>query len=235
MVHYKDMTADTSQLQALHDYFATEGRTLDYAKNETILQPGDQPAGCYLITKGFVKVYGMASRGESYMHIVYAPGEMFPLPWIVDNHEARVHYAAFTDCTVIRLNGDKLQQILEHDHGLTRALMEKAVLQFRLYATRIENLQYKFARERLIYCLLFLASRFGKRRKDGSYLLEVPLTQQLIGDFINLSRESVSREFDRLRHMDLIDYEGPSLVIKDWQRMGQEFKKPIQPQWWGLQ
>jgi CRP/FNR family transcriptional regulator, polysaccharide utilization system transcription regulator len=218
----------------LKDYFQEHGKTMHFSRGENILRDSDTPRGPYMISQGYVKVYTADVRGDTYLHIVYGPGEIFPLAWITDRQEVRVNYAAFTDCTVVRLEESALDEALQNDTALTRALMDAAILQFRLYTTRIENLQYKFARERLIYCLLFLAGRFGDRRDDGSYRLEAPLTQQLIGDFINLSRESVSREFDRLRQMELIDYEGTALVIRDWQKMGEEFKEPIHPEWWGL-
>lgn len=226
--------AHNTTSQVLIDFFTEHGTVLSYAKGHAILCAGDRTDGAHLITEGYVKVYNVDARGDSYLHIVYGPGEIFPLAWIVDHREVRVHYAAFTDCKTIRASEAALQSALSSDIAITRALMDKSILQFRLYAIRIENLQYKFARERLIYCLLFLTSRFGERRNDGSYILQAPLTQQLIGDFINLSRESVSREFERLRQMEQIHYEGPLLVIINWRQLGKEFKEPIHPEWWGL-
>lgn len=230
---YAHETSATDQL--LREFFQEKGRLLKYARGEVIVHAHDELQGVHYIANGCVKAYGIDDRGEQYVHIVYKAGELFPLVRLVDPTPAYSFYSAFTDCQVYRVSQNSILEALDNNLGVTKALLEKAVLQFRLYANRIDNLQYKFARERLIYRLLFLASRFGRRNEDGSYTIMAPFTQQIIGDSINLSRESVSREFDRLRSMDLIAYEDHAIVLKDWHRLGAEFHEPPSTDWWGLQ
>jgi CRP-like cAMP-binding protein len=217
------------------EFLDAEGERQQFSKGAVIIRPGDDIQGMYYIEQGFVRVYSQTNRNEQYLHVIYGPTEIFPLAVIASPLPPTVHYAAFSDCELTRLPQEALTRIMHTNLDVTRELAEKAAMQFRLYSARLDNLQYKFARERLIYRLLFLAARFGIREDDGTYFIDVPMTQQLIGDSINLSRESVSREFDRLRSKGLIGYRDMNLIISDWRKLSLEFKEPVQAEWWGLE
>jgi CRP-like cAMP-binding protein len=128
-----------------------------------------------------------------------------------------------------------LHKAIDADITVTRAVLVKTVKQFTIYADRIDNLEYKYARERVVYRLLFLASRFGEKQADGSYVLTAPISQQVIASSINLSRESVSREFDRLQRHELVEFNNERcIVVKNVQHLCNELKSPVSPDWWGL-
>jgi CRP-like cAMP-binding protein len=211
------------------------GTKVTFRKNETIVRPGDTQPFVYVIDQGFVKVYTHNNRDDQYVHVIYGPSEIFPLAMLTSPLPPTVTYSAFTDCILTRVPQSAISEAMNTDLAVTRVLTERAINQFRLYSARLDNLQYKFARERLIYRLLFLAGRYGVREPDGTYLIDIPMTQQLIGDSINLSRESVSREFDRLRSMGLIGYRDQNLYITDWRKLSTEFKEPVHAEWWGLE
>ena len=225
-------TAATGPFRA---FLQEHGTKITYNRGDTIVAPGDTNANVYYIEHGFVKVYSQTGRNEQYVHVIYGPSEIFPLALLTNPLPPTVHYAAFTDCKLTRIPQAAVTAVMRTNIDLTREFAERAITQFRLYSARLDNLQYKFARERLVYRLLFLVGRFGKKQADGSYVIEAPMTQQLIGDSINLSRESVSREFDRLRSLGLIGYQDQSLVVYDWKKLSQEFKEPVHAEWWGLE
>lgn len=229
---FNHSTSATGPLRAFLD---AHGEQVQFAKGAVIVKPGDDIQSAYYIERGFVKVYTKTKRDEQYVHVIYGPSEIFPLAMLSSPLPPTVYYVAFSDCELTRMPQRAVRQAMQDDIDVTRELADRAIMQFRLYSARLDNLQYKFARERLVYRLLFLAARFGKKEADGSYYIDVPMTQQLIGDSINLSRESVSREFDRLRSLGLISYRDQNLVLTDWRKLSQEFKSPVQAEWWGLE
>jgi CRP-like cAMP-binding protein len=94
-------------------------------------------------------------------------------------------------------------------------------------------LEYKSAHERVAYRLVFLASRFGKRR-GSSVVIDAPLTHEFISESINLSRETVSRQIEKLENENLISRKDGQIIIMDIDKLSKEFSEPITLSLWGL-
>ncbi|HET7827380.1 MAG TPA: Crp/Fnr family transcriptional regulator, partial [Candidatus Saccharimonadales bacterium] len=105
--------------------------------------------------------------------------------------------------------------------------------QFQVYADRLDNLEYKSAYEKVVYRLLFLAARFGQAGPDG-VIIKAPITHELIAESVNLARESVSRQIEKLEKKGLIIYRQGQIIIKDVTAVSQEFSEPITLDLWGL-
>ncbi len=204
-----------------------------FTRGKLILRATQEPDDIYYIEEGFVRVYTEDSRGRQLTHTVYANGEIFPFIWIASTEKRDVYYEALSDCSLHTIPRLKLQAELKQNAELSYQMMQQVINQYRTYADRIENLEHKFASERLAYSLLFMAGRFGEKRGD-EIIIRAPLTHQVLGSTINLSRESISRELDKLVQRGYIGIEGRLFVVKDFAGLAGQFKKPISPDWWGL-
>jgi CRP-like cAMP-binding protein len=89
------------------------------------------------------------------------------------------------------------------------------------------------ANERLVYRLVILSARFGQKRGD-QIRLDKLFTHSLIGSTINLTRETVSREFERLMHKGLVDSVDHEIVINDINKLHEELGNPISEYLWRL-
>lgn len=223
----------THEQDELAKFFTTNGKQIVYANGELILRADDEPQGAYYIVSGFVKVYSINSQGEEYVHIIYGDGEIFPMVWILRKISRSVFYEALGSVTILRAPSEALVKRLEQDK-IASSFLNQVVDQFSVYSDRVDNLEYKYARERLVYRLLFLAGRFGEQT-GNSVIIAVPLTQQMIGGSINLSRESVGRELERLERKGLVEYNKQRrIVINDIAELTKELKDPIRTDYWGL-
>jgi CRP-like cAMP-binding protein len=98
-------------------------------------------------------------------------------------------------------------------------MLKQIVRQFVAYKARVDNLEYKFARERVAYQLLFLARRFGVA-EDGVVSMN-RFSQEEIGSATNVSREGVSRELKRFERLKYIRYV-PGKLLLDPDRLRSE-------------
>ena len=196
------------------------GRKTIYRKGQVMLRPGDEPSDIFLIVEGIVKIYAINNLGEEYIHILFGPGEMFPLAWVVNSTPVSLYFAATSDCTVQRIAQEHFTKALDSNPQTGKEILAQAMRQFSVYVARVDNLEYKYARERLAYRILLIAQRFGKKNGEN---VELPfLGQQELGASINLSRESVSRELNRFLKMGLIVYEKGCLMVLDAQGLRKE-------------
>jgi len=217
--------------QNLIEYF-NSARQRKFSKGELVLA-GDDPSGVMCIQKGYVQVYSISDTGDRYVHILYKNGELFPLIWAVQNIRRRVFYEAASDLIVAEVPKDDFLKFIKQDPLITFEILSQLALQFYVFADRLDNLEYKSAYERVAYRIVFLASRFGKRQ-NNSVTIEAPLTHELIGESINLSRETVSRQIEKLEENGLLGRKDGLIVIKDIEKLSKEFSEPVTLNMWGL-
>ena len=214
---------DHSYLEAngrLRTYFH-HGRPLRYRNGEIIQGSGDIPAGVYYIDRGLVKVYSISKRGEEYVHLVYKPGEVFPLIWALKNVLHDVFYESLTSSLLWQVPKDDFIKFIKKDPVAAYSLTGLLAEQFSVHVDRLDNLEYRHAQERVVYRLLTLTKRFGKY-KDSRVVIEGPFTHQVIADSINLTRESVSREIERLEAKGLVRYSHRKIIITDINKLSRE-------------
>ncbi len=113
-----------------------------------------------------------------------------------------------------RISQENFIKAVRADLELSNAFGTQLARQFKIYAERVDNLEYKKANERIAYRLLFLASRFGVKNKD-TIVIDAPITHELFANSINLARESVSREMGRLTEKGIIAKVDHRIIITD--------------------
>ncbi|HET9174050.1 MAG TPA: Crp/Fnr family transcriptional regulator [Candidatus Saccharimonadales bacterium] len=221
-------TAHTATLDALFE----TASTLHFVKGEHLLHPANPTHSVFRIMSGIVKLYSLNNQGEEYIHIFYGAGEIFPLRWMSSDtavHQT-VYARALDHVTVQRISTADLDDMIRNDGALSYAILQQVVQQFTIYAERLENLEYKYASERLAFRLLFMAGRFGTQR--GNDIVLPSITQHDIAASINISRESANRELERLERKSLISREVRHIVIRDREGLRKELHTDSDPFDW---
>jgi CRP/FNR family cyclic AMP-dependent transcriptional regulator len=218
--------------ETVFDFFRRKGVAMRYRKGELILHAEDVADDIFYIESGFVKVFSENNRGEEYILVVYGPGELFPLLWLPRRARRKVFYEALAPSVVLRTYSDDLEAALRASPSLSFEMIERSLEQHGVFIDRINNLQYKFARERLVCCLLYLARRFGVRAGNG-YEIGLRISHQVLASNINLSRESVGRELERLVRKGMVTMHGGRIVLKDMAGLLAELPGPsVNADWW---
>lgn len=213
--------------------FFESGKPLRFNRGNIILNGHDEPQGVYCIARGYVKVYSISDEGEEYVHIIYKAGEIFPLIWALKGVRRKVFYESLGDSALWRLPLDKFLPLTRQDLQLAALVTDQLAEQFRIYADRVDNLEYKRSKERLVYRLLFMAARFGTRRGNTVEFEDI-FTQQVIAGSINMVRESVTREFEKLQAKGLVSYKSRRIIITDLVGLSKEMSDPADIDYWGL-
>lgn len=218
----------------LFDFFREYGTTHRYRKGELILHAEDEVTGVYYIESGFVKVYSVNNRDEEYVLVVYGPGEFFPLIWLHKRPLRSIFYEALAPTNVTRVRQAHLENAVRSNAALSFEMVQRSLEQHGGLVDRINNLQYKFARERLVYYLLYLARRFGVL-VGHEYEIGLRISHQVLASNINLSRESVGREIDRLLRKETIAMRNGRIVLRDIPGLAAELPgTSVSADWWGL-
>lgn len=182
----------------------TDGVIKRFSKGEIIVNGLDGPRGVYLIKKGFVKAYTISKSGEENLLLIHDKGEFIPLIWALDGvHTEGLFYEAMSEVTVLSTTKEKLRSAIDKNTWLSQEVLKQSVNIITAYAKRVQTLEFRTARERLIAELLNLAEMFGKAR-GNEVLIDAPITHQDIANSINMTRETASRALGLLFDEGLI-------------------------------
>lgn len=193
----------------------SDGLLMHFVKEETIISGRDEPEGVYLIKDGFVKAYSVSKDGNANLLLVHEAGEFIPLPWALDGaHTTGLYYEAMSDVTVLRASKDKLRSAMGNNTWLSQEVLKQAVNIIAIYSNRIQTLEFRSARGRVISELLNYAERFGKLT-GNKVTINAPITQQDIADSINMARETANIALGSLFEEGLVGQEEHLFVILD--------------------
>jgi len=187
----------TRKDKSIGSYFS-DGVVMKFTSGETIINGFDEPDGVHLIKEGFVKACSTSQDGHANLVLIHEAGEIIPLPWALDGyHVTGLSYVAMSDVTVMKSSKDQLRMVMGNNMWLTQEILNQAVNVIAIYTQRIQILEFRSARGRVIAEMLFFAERFGKPH-GLEILIDAPITHQDIADSINMNRETASRALELL-------------------------------------
>lgn len=209
-------------LNSVSNYFH-KGKKLTFKKGDVIINPEEMLQGVYFIAEGFVKAFSITQLGHEHLYIIYKPGEILPILLAFGGIKQNIFYQAITQVVAYRISKEELFQFLKKTPDAALEINKYIISIFEVYINRVDNLQYTQAYSRLVARLLFLAKRFGKF--DGnSVIIEAPITHQDVANSINMSRETVSREFNILEKKRLVCSRKQNIIINDIHSLKKELE-----------
>jgi CRP/FNR family transcriptional regulator len=178
-----------------------------YLKNEVVFHEGEEPQALFVVWRGSVKVFKLASSGrEQILEIEEAGRSVAELP-LMDGDPYPASCAAIEDTVILTVPARDFHRLLEEHPALTRAVIASLAQRMRRMVTLVEEISLKAVRERLADLLIDLAGE-GER-------VELSWTHQEIAARIGTVREIVSRTLARMGQEGVIRQEGRTVTLLD--------------------
>ncbi len=197
----------------------SDSALITYSQGETVINGLDEPQGVYLINEGFVKSYSVTENGHANLLLIHQAGEFIPLPWALDgDYTTGLFYQAMNKVTVLRTSKNKLRSAMTHNSWFSQEVLKQSVDASINYTKRIQALEIRSARGRIISEILNLFERFGE--ENGKELfINAHLTHQDIADSVNISRETASRILEQLFKEGLMRQRNHLFTVTDLSRL----------------
>lgn len=228
------MSSKKTNVVALRSYFKSSGEPFTLQKGH-VLHYDDIADTVFYITRGFIISHLTGGDGDMVENAryIFGPNGLLQTQLLVSKPRQDVNYTVLESGTMYGLPTKRISQAIKSNGSLATEFL-KITLQQRAYALeRVENLSYLYSSDKLMYCILFLAERFGVQ-KNKEIHISVPITHQIIGAFIKLKRENVSREMKKLIEKEVLSYTNHQLVILDLQGIISLMHETIRTDWHAL-
>ena len=190
-----------------------------YKPREVVVNYLDVSDDVFFITVGEVRVtiYSRAGKAVSFGEL--GPGEVFGEYAAVDHRPRSASVEARTSCLIASMPAAAFLAVLQTEPTVTLAVLTQLVRRTRSVTRRVYELSTLHVKIRIQAELLRQANLASR---DGKSARIVPVPRHVdIANRVSTQREAVSREFNRLMGIGIIERRGDSLLVGDIHRLAQ--------------
>ena len=204
------MTTDAAQ-KVYAEFTKYPKRT--YPKGQILVFADESPEYIYYLVDGKVREYGISYRGDEVIVNIFKPPAFFPMSWAINKSKNSYFYKTEEPTELHIVPAQAALDFLKANPAVMLDLLGRLYRGMDGLLGRIVHLMSGTAKSRLIYELIIECRRFGVKDSKGQYKLT--LSEVDLAARSGLSRETVSREMQKLKESSLVKLNGKTLTIKD--------------------
>jgi CRP-like cAMP-binding protein len=175
----------------------------NYSPGAVIFQKGDPGDSMIAVVRGRVKICSHSAEGKELILNIIERGGLFGEIALFDGEPRTADAIALDDTDLLSLERSKFRPFLKENPDLALRLLAVVCKRFRETSEHLEDTLFREAPSRLARCLLRLSQGFGKTVEGGT-LLDIKLSQQQLGNYVGVSRETVNKHLGEWQRDGLI-------------------------------
>lgn len=184
----------------------------NHARGEVIFQKGDPGDRMIAVVRGRVKICSHSIDGKELILNIIERGGLFGEIALFDGEPRTADAIALDDTDLLSLERAKFYPFLHENPDLALRLLAVVCKRLRETSEHLEATLFREAPSRLARCLLRLAQGFGKKI-DGGTLLDIKLSQQQLGNYVGISRETVNKQLGEWQRDGLITITSSNIML----------------------
>lgn len=186
------------------EQFRNLGWTLRLAAGQALFHEGDPATRVFTLTRGTLKLYKLLADGRRQVTGFLYPGDFLGIS-VDDEHAFSAE--ALEESQLCWFPRGRFDDFVDDYPALERELYRKAAHELAAAQQQFVLLGRKTATERLASFLLFLADRANGSSTDRTGMVRLAMSRSDIGDYLGLTKETVSRVISALKRDRLIRLE----------------------------
>lgn len=178
-----------------------------------IFLKGDPGNSMLAVVRGRVKICAHSSEGKELILNIIERGGLFGEIALFDGEPRTADAIALEETDLLSLERSKFQPLFKENPDLALRLLAVVCKRFRETSEHLEDSLFREAPARLACCLLRLSRAFGKN-VDGGTLLDIKLSQQQLGNYVGVSRETVNKQLGEWQRNGLIAINSSIITLR---------------------
>lgn len=193
--------------------------TQDYRKGNIIFSEGDSSNKLYIIGSGSVKTYKYTKEGKAQIFCVLSKGDFIGDLSLLKTERHEYTAEALEDSTICFLSKEAFDMLLLKNPEISIVILEKLHDKLVGLENLIQTLSTKDMESRIATFLVNLARKFHYESSSET-IIDLPLNREDIGNYIGVTRETVSRTLSSMQDQGLIELKGTKrIILKDIEKL----------------
>lgn len=184
-----------------------------YGRGQILVHAGDDIPHVYYLLSGTVRQYDITPSGETIVLNIFKPGAFFPMSHAIAHMPNRYFLEAASPIKVHQTPPQDAVAFIQENPDVMFSLLSRVYIGTEGLLQRMSHLMASNSTKRLLFELYNAALRFGEQHPDGSYSFKV--TQGELAKRTGLARETVNREYAKLKVDGFIRTEGSRTILPD--------------------
>lgn len=190
-------------------------KKIKITKGDYLFQEGMTGEGIYIILSGKVQISKITSDGQELMFRICDKNDIVGETILFSYSPKHLLTAKILeDGEVALIRNDILENELFKNSALAFDFMKWMSDQYRKTQTKFRDLILHGKKGALYSTLIRMTNSYGVNKEDG-ILIDLPITNQDLGNFCGTSRESVNRALSELKKEGVISYSKGKITIHD--------------------
>lgn len=198
-----------------------ESQERPYRRGATVIAENDRPRDLFVVLQGWLHSSVWLGNGNRQIMRFHFPADLIGLP-LLAFAEYPESVTAVTDVRLASFPRDRLAWLIESHPRLAAALLALCAAERVELADRLASIGRTPARARVASLLCDLFTRLRRAEGRSGDTIQLPLTQEEIGDATGLTAVHVNRMLRRLADDGIIARKGSELRLLDEARLAAE-------------
>lgn len=189
---------------------------------QLLVQADDDPSGVYFIEKGSVRQYTIDYRGEEIVVNTFHEGSFFPMSWALNRTNNQFYFDTVEDSVLRCAPRKDIIAFLNQNSDVAMDLLERVYSGVDGVLMRMVHLMSSSAYVRVLYELILQTKRLHVQDDKN---VTLPMSELELGTYCGLARETVSREFKKLKDKSLLIVNARRIIVPDVTALESELAK----------
>ena len=186
--------------EAVRDEMRTRFRRIQVAAGDVLYTASDDAKGIFHVAAGHLRLTGLQEDGRQVLITIYAPGACFAETAVVGRRTLNHTVTALTPAAVELLPAADFWELYGRFPAIAEALCRKfADTIGRQLAARESRVTLRLG-QRIAAVFVDLADRCGATDSAKGAAIDLPMTQNDLAEFFDVTRQSIQREMTMLKH-----------------------------------
>lgn len=208
-------------LQAKIEKFFDAYPARNWPAKHIVVHEGDEPQGIYFIEKGDIRQYTIDQRGEEIVVNSFHNPAFIPMFWAFNNSPCKYFFETTGETTLRCAPKEDVLKFLKQNPDVVFNLLERVYSGLDGVLMRMVHLMSGTAYTRILHELIIQTRRLHPG--DDSKIL-LPLKEYQLGSYCGLTKETVSREFKKLKQKDLVSVGAAGITINNIEKLQEELE-----------
>ena len=194
----------------------------NWPDKQIIIHAGDKPQGIYLLESGNIRQYTIDAKGNEITVNTFHSPVYIPMSWAFSPEPCKYFFETVGPTALRCAPKEQVLKFVKDNPDVALDLLARLYSGMDGVLMRMVHLMSSSAHIRVIYELVVHAKRAHPKSKKNVLL---DLKEYQIGSYCGLTKETVSREFNKLKAKNLVSIDSGGITIKDLSALEEELEK----------